>query len=64
MKDHMRALARKGVVTVVERAGRKTVVAIQASGSVVTLKGAAGADQLVAELCQICKNWPDLRRLS
>jgi hypothetical protein len=59
-KDYMKILARKGEVTILEHVGGKTIVAIRASGNVATLKGAAGADQLLAELCQICKNWPDM----
>ena len=58
MSDHLKALARKGVVTVVERAGGKAIVAIQSGGNVVTLEGGR-KEQLIAELCQIVKNWPD-----
>jgi hypothetical protein len=58
MKDYMRILARKGEVTIVEHVGGKTMVALRAAGNVVTLEGGQ-KDQLVAELCQICKNWPD-----
>jgi hypothetical protein len=58
MSDHLKALARKGVVTVVEHDGGKTIVAIQSGGNVVTLEGGR-KEQLLAELCQIVRNWPD-----
>jgi hypothetical protein len=58
MQDYMKALARKGDITVLEH-GRKTIVALQLGAGVVTLEGATGADQLVAELYQMCKHWPD-----
>ena len=57
----MKILARKGDVTIVEHAGRKTTVAIQpfSGAGIVTLQGWTTKDQLLAELCQMCKNWPD-----
>jgi hypothetical protein len=63
MKDHMKALAKKGDVTIVERAGRKTTVAIQpfSGAGVVTLQGWTTKDQLLAELCHIVQDWPDQR---
>ena len=60
MKDHLKTLSRKGAVTVVERVGGKATIAIQhPSGSIVTLENGE-KNQLLAELCQICKNWPDV----
>jgi hypothetical protein len=59
MEHYMRALARKGKLTIVERANGKAIVAIQASGSVVTLEHAS-KDQLIRELYQIVRNWPDI----
>jgi hypothetical protein len=60
MMDHMKTLSRKGEVTIVEHAGGKAIVAVKTvSGDVVTLKGGT-KDQLLAELCQIVKNWPDM----
>ena len=58
--DYMEALARKGEVTVVER-GRKTVVALQpfSGAGVVTLEGVTRANQLIEELYQMCRDWPD-----
>ena len=59
MENHLETLARKGTVTVVERAGGKATVAVEISdGTIVTLQGGTKA-QLLAELCQICKNLPD-----
>ena len=57
--NHMRALARKGTVTIVEKENGRAIVAIQASGSVVTLENAP-RDQLVRELYQIVREWPDI----
>lgn len=55
----MRALTRKGEVTILEHVGGKTIVAVRAaSGSILTLEGGE-KERLIAELCQICKNWPD-----
>lgn len=53
----MRALTRKGEVTILEHVGGKTIVRA-ASGSILTLEGGE-KERLIAELCQICKNWPD-----
>lgn len=58
-EDDMRALTRKGEVTILEHVGGKTIVAVRAaSGSILTLEGGE-KERLIAELCQICKNWPD-----
>jgi hypothetical protein len=57
----MRELARKGNVTVVEHEGGKTTVAIQAGHSVLTLENGP-KDKLIAELCSIVRNWPDMPR--
>ena len=55
----MKILARKGEVTIVEHVGRKTIVALKTAAGVVTLTGGT-KDQLVAELCQMCQNYPDM----
>ena len=61
MKDYLKILARKGEVTVVEHVGGKTMVALQpfSGAGVVVLQGLTTKDQLLAEICQICRNWPD-----
>ncbi len=58
MTDYMKMLARKGEVTVVEHIGGKTIVALQTPAGILTLEGGA-KDQLLAELCQMCRNYPD-----
>jgi hypothetical protein len=58
MKDYMKALARKGEVTIVEHVGGKTIVAIKTSAGVASLTGGT-KDQLLAELCQMFQDWPD-----
>jgi len=56
----MKALARKGEVTILEHVGGKTMVKLQtSSGNVAVLEGATSADQLLAELCQMFQDWPD-----
>ena len=61
-KDYMKALAKKGEVTIVEHVDGKTMVALQSfSGAgVVVLQGWTTKDQLVAELCQMCQDYPDM----
>jgi hypothetical protein len=58
MKNYLEILARKGDVTIVEHAGGKTIIAVEACGNVMTLEGGQ-KDQLLAEMCAIFKNWPD-----
>jgi hypothetical protein len=58
-KDYMERLARKGEVTILERPQGKVAVAVKARGSILTLEGGQ-KDKLVAELLQICKDWPDI----
>ena len=58
VKDYMKALARKGEVTIVEHAGGKTIVALRTSAGIVTLTGGT-KDQLIAELSKMCQNYPD-----
>jgi hypothetical protein len=63
MKDYMKMLARKGTVTIVKhtRRNKKNGVKLQLpSGDVVALSAKVPIDQLLAELCQMCKNWPDM----
>ena len=60
MTDYMKALARKGKVTIVEKENGTAIVAIQASGSVVTLERAP-KEQLIKELYQIVREWPDIQ---
>ena len=58
--DHMKALSRKGDVTIVEHAGKKTSVSLQPfSGAVVVLQGWTTKEQLLKELCQMCRDYPD-----
>ena len=57
MTDHMKALARKGEVTIVEHGG-KTIIALKTSAGVVSLEGGT-KDQLIAELSKMCQNYPD-----
>ena len=60
MTDHMKILARKGILTIAEYPGGKISVKLhQANGNTATLTGRTTKDQLVAELCQIVENWPD-----
>ena len=62
MTDHMKALARKGEVTIVEHAGKKTTVALRThAGGVVTLQGWTTANQLIMELSQMCEDYPDTK---
>ena len=54
-------LARKGEVTVVEQAGKKTTVALQpfSGAGDLTLQGWTTKEQLLAELYHMCRDWPD-----
>lgn len=58
MNETLKALARKGEVTVVEH-GRKVIVAVKAPAGVLTLEGGT-RDRLIAELYQMIRNWPDV----
>ena len=58
MKDHIIALARKGEVTIVERSGGKTIVALHTPAGIVTLEGGT-KEQLIAELSRMCEDYPD-----
>ena len=60
MKDYAKLLERKGKLTIVEVSGGKTTVAIQTSGSILTLQGDSNKDKLMAELYAICRNWSDI----
>lgn len=52
-------LARKGQLTILELPHR-TIVALRKGNNVVTLEGATTREQLVAELWNMCRAWPDL----
>ena len=58
MTDHLKALARKGEVTILEHVGGKTIVALKTPAGVVSLEGGT-KDQLIAELSKMCQNYPD-----
>jgi hypothetical protein len=58
MTDHMKALARKGEITVVEHVGGRTIVVLKTSAGVISLEGGT-KDQLIAELLRVCRNYPD-----
>jgi hypothetical protein len=54
----MKALAKKGEVTIVEHVGGKTTVVLQTSRGVISLEGGT-KDQLITELLRVCRNYPD-----
>ena len=58
MKDYLQALARKGEVTIVEHIGGKPIVALKTPAGVVSLQGGT-KEQLIAELAQMVRNYPD-----
>jgi hypothetical protein len=61
MTDYLKALAKKGRVTISERPGKKTSVRLDpfSVNGAITLTGWASADQLLLELSQMCENYPD-----
>jgi hypothetical protein len=58
MNDHLKILARKGTVTIREDAKGKAIVAVKTAAGNITLRGGT-KDQLLAELCQMCRDLPD-----
>lgn len=60
MKNYLKALARKGEVTIVEHTGGKTIIALKTpTGGVISLEAWATKDQLIVELSKVCEDYPD-----